>query len=704
MAKQENKLDIIVDAQNKSKRAFLEVKNDLNDLGNNSGNALAKFDRNFDSAISTMKKFTDKFSFMDKVVKRGLQGTFATAGIFAAASFKDFMQLNDGISQANTLYSQTKESQKQMYQDSIKMFEMIPTNFERITSGIYNTISAGADPEHATMYARKFGMGGVAGDADMDVVTTAAMGTMNAYKLEAKDLERVLDLQFMTVKEGITSYSELASSLGTGVLASAKGAGITLEELQGSIALITKNAIPANIATTSLNQLFNKFTDTKVIKEFKKYGVEIQDAKKNTRPLIEIFKDLNYQFDKRKLSSEQRKGFLKELVGSEQAARAIAPLLGDLEEFQRILDQMDNSDGAMREAYDDRLESLGNQIKTYWNEIKSLGVESLTAMDPLISKALEPRIQKQKIRMDIEDLNDSKKFEDNPLKKEHIEKEISRLEIKMNSIESTPVNELKEALDESTNQLKEINPVLGGFLDGMGSFILSFMGDEGETKRNVIKTAGKGVVATYGVKKGVDALSWFSEKKNIFKKGKNTENPLDLFETMNKNINANIVNVYGAKVNGGNGLSSVGKAGAGRAALGGKITNGTKMLPGVVQSIPSKLSFKNMIYIPKGYEVGGDKYNNFKDDLISNKNKRLENEENFKKIVNSSLSTHLKNFNSKKEKIESKVTLDNQINLDPKLIANVYIDGKNLPIQRVEILSEQNIKRNAKEFRRYSKY
>ena len=508
----DREVSILIDAKNKAKGAFIEVKKDLRELGSESKKGLGTFSSHIDKADKVVMGFADRMKGLDKVAKRTFQGTAAAASVYVGTTLRDFAQLDDGIAKVNTLYDHTGESQKKMYEDSLRMFKLLPTDFTKITQGIYDTISAGADSEYATMFARKFGMAGVAGDADMDVVTKAAMGTMNAYKLEAQDLNKILDLQFMTVKKGITSYDELASSLGTGVLASAEAAGITLEELQGSIAMITKNAIPASVATTSLNQMFNKFTDTKVIKEFKEYGVEIQDANKKTRPLIEIFKDLNYQFDRRKMSSEQRKGFIKELVGSEQAARAIMPLIGNMKEFTDILEEMDNSSGAMRSAYDSRIESLKVQMSMFWNSLKGQGIEELYKLEPIMQLVMDPILERQKIELDIADLEDALKFMDDPMDIELTKKEIKDIELSLKDIEMPAVDQFRDALADSVVELNKFSPALGGAVDSLGNFILDFMGEEGKEKRDKAGKVVTGLAITQAVSWGSRAFKNFTGK------------------------------------------------------------------------------------------------------------------------------------------------------------------------------------------------
>ncbi|WP_353096297.1 phage tail tape measure protein [Tissierella praeacuta] len=707
MAKKRD-VSVIVDAKNKSKGAFVEIKKDLKGLGDDAKKGLSKFSSSFENADKVIFSFSDKMKWMDKLAKKTFKGTAAAAGIYIGATLRDFSKLNDGISKVNTLYDQTAESQKKMYQDSIKMFKLIPTNFDKITQGIYDTISSGADPKYATMFARKFGMAGVAGDADMDVVTKAAMGTMNAFKLEAKDLNRILDLQFMTVKDGITSYSELASSLGTGVLANAKTAGITLEELYGSIAMITKNAIPANIATTSLNQMFNKFTDTKVIKRMGQFGVKIQDANKHTRPLIEILKDLNYQFDKRKMTGEQRKGFFKELLGSDEAARAILPLISDLKEFQKILNDMDNSSGAMKDAFGDRLESMSTQFKLFWNQIKGMGLEQLLTLEPLLNSILEPWIKKVKLELEIEDLKDSLESTENPHTKQLIQLEIEDLENQLSSIDLTPADKFREALEESVKALDKINPPLAQFLDTIGNFALNFVGKEGAENREKAGNVGGTVLRVFLAKNLVDVVNWFNKN---FKLPTNPSNGgSDIFE----------------KVSGDKFKDTFSNS---------KINPDTSMF----NLFPK--SFTDGLYIPKEYYVGEEKYKEF-EDKFSNKVKeqkskkdsnnlnnsrnnmnlyslRDDNGFNLKptserskeqtkevlKLMNTNVIDELLKINQLQDKIDN-INMQNQIKIESPQVdvnARVYIDGRNIPIQKVEVDYKKAEKHLEIQARRYGR-
>ncbi|QEK12714.1 phage tail tape measure protein [Crassaminicella thermophila] len=556
----EREVNIIIDAQNKARGAFLDVRRGLREMDREGRRATDNFSRNFARTGKSVLTFANRLKFMDKIAKRTFQGTAAAMSIYAVSTLRDFAQLEDGISKVNTLYDQTAQSQQKMIKDSIQMYKMIPTDFQKITQGIYDTISAGADPKYATMISRKFGMASIAGMTDMPVVTKAAMGTMNAFGKEVKDLNHILDVQFLTVKRGMTEYSQLASSLDTGILKAADSAGMSIEELYGGIAQITKNGIPAAQATTQLGSMLNRLTDPKVIKRMKEFGVELQDEYNNTRPLVEILKDLNEQFEKRKMTGAEQAGFLKEVMGRQEAVRGFQTLIAQAKDYAKVVKEMENADGTMQEAFEDRLNNINTQLKLLWNNIKATGAEQIYTLKPFFDSLTEPIIIKQKLEFRKADLQDKLMMNEDELKKEKISKDeylmrekvikesIALIDIQLKDLDITPIDKFREGLKEGVEQLEKINPPLAKFVDTIGNLALNFVGEEGAENREKAVNVAKSLGAIYATKKTADAYMWF---RKLFNKGGKKDSLAEhLTKTMQTmNVKANIVNVYGKSVN-----------------------------------------------------------------------------------------------------------------------------------------------------------
>lgn len=126
-------------------------------------------------------------------------------------------------------------------------------------AALYQTISAGstsaADATAVMTQSLKFAKAAVTEPAAaVDLLTTV----LNSYGLTAGDVTRASDLLFTTIRLGKTTGPELASSLGRVAPLAAK-AGVSLEDLAGTMALLTK-VLKTDQAATSLNALLKSIT------------------------------------------------------------------------------------------------------------------------------------------------------------------------------------------------------------------------------------------------------------------------------------------------------------------------------------------------------------------------------------------------------------------------------------------------------------
>lgn len=119
----------------------------------------------------------------------------------------------------------------------------------------YNVVSAGFKDVSDSMYilevASKAAIGGL---TDVNTAASVITQTLNAYGREAGDAEEVAGTLFATVKGGVTTFEQLAATLGS-VTASAAAAGISFEETSAAVAVLTQKGVMSAEATTALNAL-----------------------------------------------------------------------------------------------------------------------------------------------------------------------------------------------------------------------------------------------------------------------------------------------------------------------------------------------------------------------------------------------------------------------------------------------------------------
>lgn len=121
----------------------------------------------------------------------------------------------------------------------------------QLASGLYNALSAGVPKDNVLDFLQ---IAGKAAVADMGDVSTAVDGlttVMNAFKIPFQDAQKVADIMFTTVKNGKTTFGELASNLAT-VAPLAAANGIAFEQVSASIATLTQQGTPTAQAMTQI--------------------------------------------------------------------------------------------------------------------------------------------------------------------------------------------------------------------------------------------------------------------------------------------------------------------------------------------------------------------------------------------------------------------------------------------------------------------
>jgi TP901 family phage tail tape measure protein len=127
--------------------------------------------------------------------------------------------------------------------------------------GLYQVFSAGAnilrDNADAIQILTVANKAAVAGITDVGVAVEAIMRVMNAYGKTAADATDISDTLFQIVRKGVTTFGELAPTIGQ-VAGTAAAAGVSFEEMAAVIATATTR-LPIEQVITGANQLLLAF-------------------------------------------------------------------------------------------------------------------------------------------------------------------------------------------------------------------------------------------------------------------------------------------------------------------------------------------------------------------------------------------------------------------------------------------------------------
>lgn len=253
-----------------------------------------------------------------------------------------------------------------------------------IADNVYNAISAGQSTGDAVNFVSNAARLATAGFTDsasaLDILST----TMNAYGMEADQVNRVSDVLLMTQNKGKTTVGELSAQMGK-VIPTASAYGVSLENLAAAYATTTAKGIATAESTTYISGMLNELGDSgskvgKIVKD--KLGMSFKECMDSGMSLGEVLASCKEYADENGVS-------LNELFGSAEAGKAALAIAGDgIEGFTSNLDAMNDSAGATDEAFE-KMQTDSWDINKAINEVKNVMIDLGSTIVDTLRPAIE---------------------------------------------------------------------------------------------------------------------------------------------------------------------------------------------------------------------------------------------------------------------------------------------------------------------------
>lgn len=257
---------------------------------------------------------------------------------------------------------------------------------------IFSSMEVGL--EDAERLLRAFSKAAVAGGVEIQSVSRATIGILNAFQRPASDVNKILDMQFQLIQEGLGTYDEWTQRIGL-VTPSAVRAGQSIEMMMGALAAATRMGTSAARAGTAVARAFDALSHPKTVTNLKALGVNVQDATGKFRPFNEVLRDFRAAL--MKMPEKDRLATIvnvfKGAGGTIEARRFLQQILlgaGGLEMFDNVLGELENSAGSMEKAYGIMADSASAKtqiLKNNWWILKeAMGQALLPAFIMLTEK------------------------------------------------------------------------------------------------------------------------------------------------------------------------------------------------------------------------------------------------------------------------------------------------------------------------------
>lgn len=254
----------------------------------------------------------------------------------------------------------------------------IPAPFEQMQASLYDIFSSmDVNVNDAQKLLTEFSKASVAGQTDVQTAGRATIAIMNGFKIPVEEVNRVLDVQFESVRKGVMTYEEFATSIGRAI-PSAQRAGQSVETLASMMAFLTRNGLSADMAATSSARAFDLLSNPKFADRMHKFGIEVFDASGQFRPMLDVATELRNRLAL--MTPEKRTEELADLTrgagGTIQAMRFLNLAVNDSNGlFGSLSESITNSTGSMDAAYNIMFAQPATQSQLFANNVAILKTE-----------------------------------------------------------------------------------------------------------------------------------------------------------------------------------------------------------------------------------------------------------------------------------------------------------------------------------------
>ena len=346
----------------------------------------AKLTKDLDKARARTKKFgkgaKKDFNGIGKSIKgvAGLLGGLAVGAAFKQ-SITDVREFGKAAGELGTLGFDDKQLVS-FTKSSRELAKTFGTDAAAQVQSYYQAVSAGAanfkEAQAIIEASNKLALGGV---TDVATATDGLTTVLNSYGLETKDIGRISDTFFNTMKAGKTTVEEVARSIGK-VAPLASKLGISFEETGAAIAQITKGGLSTsesvNGLKAALSNIIKPSKDAMLLAD--ELGIAFNAQALEAEGLIPFIEKVSKATGG---SVDQ----MSKLFGSIEGVNVVlAVATNEGKDFAETLDGIENGAGATDDAVGKMKKTLDFRLNTVNAQFKDLSITFGKSFVPILEK------------------------------------------------------------------------------------------------------------------------------------------------------------------------------------------------------------------------------------------------------------------------------------------------------------------------------
>lgn len=325
------------------------------------------------AAVDTNKKAS---AAIYSAARKATLGLTMMAAIATATGYKQSVEFQKQLTLVHTQAGATKAEMLAFKAPLLDMARTLPQGPIELAKGLYHIKSIGIPAAQAMEALRVAAEGAMVGNADLEQTTSALGAAWLAGIKGANGFKNTMAIMNATVGAGNMRMDELVTALGTGVLPTAKLAGLGIQDVMAALALLKDEGYGAYGAMAQFATALHFFTSPtkKASDAFKKLGLSQLDLadmmrKRGMVPTLALLRsklkltgEEMARLSSKKWAPETQQEKLLGAILPGGRGRVFRVLLNQVDRYQMKIDQINrttkNFDGAIKATRDTSIVKL----------------------------------------------------------------------------------------------------------------------------------------------------------------------------------------------------------------------------------------------------------------------------------------------------------------------------------------------------------
>ena len=326
-------------------------------------------------AIGLLRQHMQATQSLTMAIDMGLRQALMQSGIVLMTlgfrlnqvieSFKEFER---ELMNAQSIFQTTQDTLFGLSDQVAQFGTQYGINIGQASEGLYQLASAGLSASESQEVLTNTLKLSMAVQGDHNTISKLTTQTIFGFGLEMSDSAALTDKFAHAINKSLIEYQDLASAVKF-AMPFFVSTGQNIDQLLGSLQVLTNRALEAGIAGRGLRQALAEFAQHAEDNEaaFRKMGVEIMDSEGNFKMLTEIAREFRTAIGPAAGDVELMTTLLQDL--NVRGATAFVHLVQNVEEFEGAVNDLQNSAGSATEMAEIQQKSLFNQIQRIKNAL-----------------------------------------------------------------------------------------------------------------------------------------------------------------------------------------------------------------------------------------------------------------------------------------------------------------------------------------------